>query len=127
MTLLGEESFCQGESWQYIFVAIVLGVMLAIQQYENSILVPRIVGDALDLHPLLVMVSVFMGGSLAGILGAILAAPVAASLKLYGIYVWRKMFDDYPFQHPEPDPDALLEPDTSILGRVQGLLSNLRP
>lgn len=39
-----------------------------IQGLENNILVPRIVGDALDLHPLLVMISVIMGASLAGIL-----------------------------------------------------------
>lgn len=82
-------------SWQ--FALLVLGLMLIIQQLENAILVPRIVGDSLDLHPLLVMIAVFMGGALAGILGAILAAPVLATLKLLGVYGWRKMFDLPPF------------------------------
>lgn len=77
--------------------AVVTGAMIVIQQVENNLLVPRIVGDALDLHPLLVMVGVFMGTSLAGILGAVLAAPVLASAKLVGVYAWRKMFDLPPF------------------------------
>lgn len=77
--------------------AAVMGAMIVIQQLENNFLVPRIVGDALDLPPLLVMVAVFMGTSLAGILGAVLAAPVLASAKLVGVYAWRKMFDLPPF------------------------------
>jgi predicted PurR-regulated permease PerM len=86
------------------YALVVLLVMILIQQVENSFLVPRIVGDALDLHPLVVMISVVMGASLAGILGAILAAPVAASLKLFGAYAWRKMLDLPPFSEPEPPP-----------------------
>ncbi len=59
--------------------AVVMGAMIVIQQIENNFLVPRIVGDALDLHPLLVLIAVLMGTSLAGILGAVLAAPVLAT------------------------------------------------
>ena len=85
-----------GDSHLY-FAGIVLVVMFIIQQLENNVLVPRIVGDALDLHPLVVMISVLMGTSLAGLLGAVLAAPVVASLKLLSAYGWRKMFDLEPF------------------------------
>ena len=80
---------------------IVLILMFVIQQVESSVLVPRIVGDALDLPPLLVLVGAIMGSSLAGILGAILAAPVIATLKLIGSYMWLKMFDLPPFPKPE--------------------------
>ncbi|MDA0246214.1 MAG: AI-2E family transporter [Chloroflexi bacterium] len=85
------------------FTLVVLAVMLVIQQVENSVLVPRIVGDALDLHPILVLVGAIMGSSLGGILGAILAAPVIASIKLVGTYAWRKMFDLDPFPMPEEE------------------------
>ena len=57
-------------SWQYALV--VLALMIVIQQLENHLLVPRIVGGALDLHPIIVIVGLFMGASLAGILGAVL-------------------------------------------------------
>ena len=87
-------------SWQ--FALVVLALMIVIQQLENHLLVPRIVGGALDLHPLTVLVGLFMGASLAGILGAILAAPIIASLKLFGTYAWRKLFDLPPFPEEEP-------------------------
>lgn len=86
------------------YALVVLAVMILIQQIENNLLVPRIVGEALDLHPLVVMIGVIMGASLAGILGAILAAPVVASIKLFSIYAWRKMLDLPPFPDPEPLP-----------------------
>lgn len=86
------------------FALIVLGIMILIQQVENNILVPRIVGDNLDLNPLVVFIGAIMGSSLGGILGAILAAPVIATLKLLGTYAWRKFFDLPPFPKPEPEP-----------------------
>ena len=83
------------------FALAVLAVMTLIQQVENNFMVPRIVGDALDLNPLIVFVGALMGASLAGILGTILAAPVLATIKLIGTYAWRKMFDLDPFPNPE--------------------------
>lgn len=92
------------QSYQYaLLIAVVMGL---IQGLENNLLVPRIVGDALDLHPLLVMISVIMGASLAGVLGAVLAAPVVATIKLLGAYAWRKMLDLPPFPEPAPEPVA---------------------
>lgn len=83
------------------FALAVAVAMIVIQQIENTLLVPRIVGKALNLHPLLVMVSVIMGASLAGLLGAILAAPIVASIRILGEYAWQKMLDLPPF----PDED----------------------
>lgn len=83
------------EAWQFALAVLIL--MVVIQQVENNLLVPRIVGGALDLHPVLVIVGVFMGAALAGVLGAILAAPIVASLKVVGQYTWRKLFDLPPF------------------------------
>lgn len=97
------------DSWQYAL--LVLALMIVIQQVENNFLVPRIVGGALDLHPIFVIVGVFMGATLAGILGAILAAPIVASLKVLGNYTWRKLFDLSPFpeiEPPEEPPPAMI-------------------
>lgn len=89
------------ENWQYAL--LILAFMIVIQQLENNILVPRIVGDSLDLNPIIVMIAVLMGGSIAGILGMILAAPVTATIKLLGGYAWRKLFDLPPFPNPEKE------------------------
>lgn len=100
-------------AWQYALV--VLALMIIIQQVENNFLVPRIVGNALDLHPIIVILSVFMGASLAGVLGAILAAPLVASLKILGQYAWRKLFDLPPFPPHEVPP---FEPEPAPISEV---------
>ena len=104
------------------FGLVVLVFMFLVQQLENSVLVPRIVGESLDLHPLIVMVAVFMGGSVAGVLGAILAAPISATIKLLGVYAWRKMFDLPPFPKPEEDPP----PPPTLRDRVRTLQARLQ-
>ena len=96
------------------FALAVTVAMVVIQQIENTLLVPRIVGGALNLHPLLVLVSVIMGASLAGLLGAVLAAPVVASIRILGNYAWHKMLDLPPF------PDENESRETSAAGRDEG-------
>jgi predicted PurR-regulated permease PerM len=62
----------------------ILIVYVGIQQLENNILVPKVMGDAVDLHPAVLILSLVVGGALFGIGGAILAAPtVAAGRDLY--------------------------------------------
>lgn len=75
------------------YVILVALVLIILQQLEGNILVPRMIGNQLKLHPLVVFLSVLMGTSLAGILGAILAAPVVATLKLLGTYTWYRILD----------------------------------
>jgi predicted PurR-regulated permease PerM len=68
------------------FPAAVAAAVLytAIQQLENHILVPKVLGDAIELHPAVMILSLVVGGALFGIGGAILAAPtVAAGRDLY--------------------------------------------
>ncbi len=108
------------------YALVILALMFVIQQLENTILVPRIVGESLDLNPLIVIVGVFMGGSLAGILGAVLAAPVVATIKLLGTYAWRKMFDLPPFPDPEeerPSSPSLQERSRTLRNRVKNLVN----
>jgi predicted PurR-regulated permease PerM len=67
-------------------VAALAAVILyiVIQQLENNLLVPKVMGDAVDLHPAVMILSLVIGGALFGIGGAILAAPtVAAGRDLY--------------------------------------------
>lgn len=55
----------------------VLGIVLLVQQLEGNVLYPIIVGRTVDLHPLVVLLSVAVGGALYGIVGAALAVPIA--------------------------------------------------
>ena len=54
---------------------------LGIQQLENNLLVPKIQGEATDLHPSAVMLALVVGGAVGGLLGAILALPIAAAAR----------------------------------------------
>lgn len=69
---------------------IVTAIFIIIQNLEGNIYAPRIIGDSVGLHPLTVIVSIFVWGLLiGGILGPILAIPLTATLKvLLARYVW---------------------------------------
>ena len=73
------------------FPAAIAAALLytAIQQLENNFLVPKVLGDAIELHPAVMILALVVGGALFGIGGAILAAPVVASgrdLYRYGFH-----------------------------------------
>jgi len=63
---------------------------IAYQQFENYVLVPRVMKDAVHLSIAAVIVSTLIGGSLAGFAGVLLALPVAATIKVLVIEIWLK-------------------------------------
>jgi predicted PurR-regulated permease PerM len=71
------------------FAAIVLYIV--VQQIENTVLVPKIQGDAVQLHPSAVIFSLVIGGAIAGLLGAILALPVTAAGRDVYRYLFRRL------------------------------------
>lgn len=80
------------------FALITVGIYFLIQQLENNILVPRIIGDSVNLHPIIVICAVAVGLTVGGILGALLAPPVVASFRVIGSYVHAKLLDYPPFR-----------------------------
>lgn len=92
-----ESSWLGDLTGPFWFAVIVLGIYILIQQVENTILVPRIIGQSLNMHPMVVFVAALAGASIAGILGILLAAPVLASGRLIFIYLYRKLNDLPPF------------------------------
>ena len=81
-----------------VFVLIVAGMYLLVQETENNIFVPRIIGKAVGLPPVVVLVGAIAGATLAGLLGLFLAAPVIASLALFVRYIYNKLQDKPPFE-----------------------------
>lgn len=79
------------------FAVLVAGLYIIIQQIENNLLVPRIMGRTLKLHPLAVLIAIIIGGNLAGILGILLAAPMLATLRVLGRYTFNRLYDRDPF------------------------------
>lgn len=60
------------------FVAIIAAIFIVGQIIEGNILTPKLVGNSVGLHPLWVIFALMAGGSLFGVLGMLLAVPVAA-------------------------------------------------
>jgi predicted PurR-regulated permease PerM len=58
-----------------------LVVFLLIQQFEGHVLVPLVTKKAVDLHPVIVIISLLIGFQLSGILGGLVAVPLAAVLQ----------------------------------------------
>ncbi|HLT85058.1 MAG TPA: AI-2E family transporter [Phototrophicaceae bacterium] len=66
---------------------IMLVVVLAVQQLEGNILQPWLMGNAVSLHPVAVLLAVTAGTGVAGVLGALLAVPVAAVINTVVLYL----------------------------------------
>lgn len=56
--------------------------MFVVQQVDNNLLAPKIVGDSVGLHPVFTMLAILIGGNVGGLIGMLIAVPVAASLKI---------------------------------------------
>lgn len=57
-------------------------LLFAYQQVENFLIAPRVMNKAVDLSPATVIIALMVGGSLAGLVGALLALPLAALIKI---------------------------------------------
>jgi predicted PurR-regulated permease PerM len=66
-----------------LVIAIILaGFFLVYQQVENHVLQPLIYGRTVQISPVIVLVSILIGADLAGVLGALVAIPIAGSLQV---------------------------------------------
>jgi len=84
------------------FALVVAAAAILIQQAENNILVPRIIGRSLKLHPLVVLLAAICGGILGGVMGILLAAPTVATMRLWLGYVYSKVTGTESWRPPEP-------------------------
>jgi predicted PurR-regulated permease PerM len=60
----------------------VLFALIVLQQIDGNIIGPRIMSGALNLNPIIIIISITIGGAYLGILGMFLAVPIAAILKI---------------------------------------------
>ena len=63
-------------------VLLVVASYVLIQQLESNVLTPRVQGQALRVHPIIVLLAVIGGGEIAGLAGVIFAVPVLAMMRV---------------------------------------------
>lgn len=67
---------------------LITGWYLVVQQIEGNILIPRIMHKSVGLNPLVVILAVVAGGSVAGVIGALLAIPIAGAAQVLVRDLW---------------------------------------
>jgi predicted PurR-regulated permease PerM len=108
--------------WYAVAVALVYIVW---QQIQNNIIAPRILSHSLKLHPVIILVGAIIAANLAGFVGLLLSAPLVATLRLFGRYIYCKIFDLDPWPEPTPQPAP---PRKSMWPRwLQPLLLRFQP
>lgn len=95
----------------WIYVAAVCAIFFIVQQINSLLTAPKIVGDSVGLHPMTVIFSMlFWSILLGGFIGALLAVPLTAALKvLFRRYIWEPQMNE-----PLPATPVAIKPE----GRV---------
>lgn len=91
---------------------VVAIVAIIVQQLDNDLLAPVVYGKALSLHPLVVILALTTGATIAGIAGAFIAVPLVAVL-LRGAAAVRALEED---DHTDPDAAKAVEAETTTPG-----------
>src|SRR5919197_898631 len=85
--------------WAQTTYALVVALMYTVLRHiEDYVVIPQVIGRIVELHPLLVIFALLAGGATAGLLGIVLAVPLAASLRRVAMYVLAKLRDEDPYR-----------------------------
>jgi predicted PurR-regulated permease PerM len=82
------------------FALVVIACTILLDQLVDYLLVPRILGGSLNLHPVIVLLGAIVGATLFGVIGLLLSAPAMATLLLLARYAYRKLVDLSPWDPP---------------------------
>jgi len=81
-----------------VYTGVVLGISVVVDMIFDNFVSPKIMGQALKVHPAAVLIAALVAANLIGIIGVLLAAPVLATLQLLLRYTLRKLFDLDPWE-----------------------------
>ncbi|MFF0263280.1 AI-2E family transporter [Streptomyces microflavus] len=98
---------------------IVLAIIIAVQQLEGNVFQPMIQSRGLGLHAAVVLLAVTLGGSLAGVVGSLLAVPAAALIAVIWNYLREQLSDplegpEQQEREPEPAPGGGPDADAPV-------------
>jgi predicted PurR-regulated permease PerM len=106
----------------FAYMAIVIAGAIVIDQIFNNLVNPRVMADALKVHPAFVLIAALLAANLIGLIGVIIAAPLLATIILVGTYVVRKMLDRDPWL-----PEEKKQPPPPLIPGWLKKLFNKRP
>jgi predicted PurR-regulated permease PerM len=106
----------------FYYALLVLGFALILDQIFDNLVSPRLLSQALKVHPAGVLIAAIVAANLLGILGVVIAAPMLATFTLLWNYTTRKLLDTDPWPEPEESsPDH--PPGARWMSTIRRLLS----
>lgn len=107
------------------YTLLVLAVALVIDWVFDNLISPRILSQALRVHPAAVLVAAIVAANLLGLLGVLIAAPMLATVALFWRYAMSKLLDRDPWQDITPMHEAP-PPGSRLLVPLRRLWRSLR-
>ncbi len=116
-TTLALVAYFQAPSWLGLspvsYAILCVACAILIDQIFDNFVTPRIISQALQVHPAAVLIAALVFANLLGLLGVVVAAPILATVALFWRYLTRKMLDINPWPEGEftpaaPSPSRLL-------------------
>jgi len=98
----------------WMHVLLVCGVFVIGQLLEGYVLVPKLVGDKIGLHPVAVMFAVLAGGYLFGFLGVLLALPAASVIMVLLRYLIERYRMSELYNEAGPDDPVIAEVEVAV-------------
>jgi predicted PurR-regulated permease PerM len=90
-----------GQPLKAVWAALVL---LVVQQIDNHLISPNVMGRTVQLHPVVVMLALLVGASFAGLFGMLVIVPLVAVAKIVFLFAWSK-YVDYGEELTQGSPD----------------------
>jgi predicted PurR-regulated permease PerM len=75
-----------GDPWQAVWAVV---IMIGVQQVDNHLVTPMVQRARVNLSPLVIVLALIIGGSLAGLLGVLVAIPATAAIRIVVGHLWR--------------------------------------
>ena len=101
-------AFATTDLWPNTILLVLFFVLY--QQVENYLIVPRIMRDSVQMPSVAVLLAALIGGSILGLVGALMAIPVAAAIRVIISPIMRARDEESPEEVPD-DSEAMIQPD----------------
>jgi predicted PurR-regulated permease PerM len=96
-----------GDPWQAVWA---VAIMVLVQQLDNHLITPMVQRARVNLSPLVIILALIVGGSLAGLLGVLVAIPVTAAIRIVVGHLWRTRILGQSWQEASEAMIELTEP-----------------
>jgi predicted PurR-regulated permease PerM len=103
--------------WGLLLKVVVVYVL--VQLLENNLLVPKIQGDSVKLHPAIIILVLVVGGEIAGLIGVITAVPLTAIARDVYLYLYKRLGEGYSPREAESQVPSRIDDEAADEARDQ--------